>query len=244
MGKGGASAMMGFNSPMTLAFFLFAFAAGEAMGQTALHGNTPPDNVQSRVLVLSPKAATRPDDTHAALALSNTSLSGKITFRGRVRTIQQLRTGSPPNPWECAWLVWNHHGDHFYYLALKTNGWEIGKRDSVYPGHQRFLKTGEGAHELGVWYEFEITQIENEISVSINGVEVARLTDIERPYTFGKFGFYTEDAVIQVDDITAPFKEDFEDHLLEVHRRDGHAIKNWFMVFLGQGYGEVANTNK
>lgn len=226
-----------------LALLVIVLASGETKGQTASR-SSPTENAQSRVLLLSPAAATRPGHTHAALVLSNTSFSGEITFRGRVRTVRQLRTGSPPNPWECAWLVWNYYGGHFYYLALKTNGWEIGKHDRAFPGNQMFLMTGAGSFDLGVWYQFEITQKENEIAVRINDVEVARLTDTVRPYTSGKFGFYTEDAVIQVDDITAPFREDFEDYPLEVHRRDGQVLKNWFMPFLGHGHAAIVKAEK
>src|SRR5262245_54436278 len=107
---------------------------------------------QTRVLVLSPKIATRPNETHAALGLSKTSFSGEIKFRGRVQTARQLRTGSPPNPWECAWIVWNYQAHRFYYLALKTNGWEIGKFDQLFHRKQKFLKTGTTPFEVGTWH--------------------------------------------------------------------------------------------
>jgi hypothetical protein len=201
-------------------------------------------NVGTHVLVLSPKASTRPSETHSALALSNTSFAGDITFRGRVKTVQQLRIGSPPNPWECAWLVWNYQGDHFYYLALKTNGWEIGKHDRAFKGHQKFLRTGIESYALGVWYEFEITQKENEISLRIDDVDIVTFRDEEHPYTAGKLGFYTEDAEIRVGSITSPFHDDFEDYPFVVQRGDGGILKNWFMPFLGHGYGAIVMGKK
>src|SRR5262249_31159760 len=137
----------------------------------------------TRVLVLSPKAPTRASETHAALVLSKASFTGDITFRGRVRTVRQLRLGSEPNPWECVWIVWNYHGDHFYYFALKTNGWELGKRDRAEAGQQRFLKTGTAEYALGAWHDFEISQTQTEIRVSIDGAEIAVLEDTVRPYT-------------------------------------------------------------
>lgn len=247
---------------ITLALVSLVFVAGEAMGQPALQGEARPESpdiaqsfqsgaprqpaagLETRVLVLSPKVPTRPGETHAALALSNTSFAGDITFRGRVKTVQQLRSGSPPNPWECAWIVWNHQADRFYYVAIKPNGWEIGKRDRAYRGHQRFLKTGKTQYAIGEWHEFEISQVLNEITVRIDDVEVARFKDMARPYTSGKFGFYTEDAEIQISDITAPFNEDFEDYPLEVHRGDGLVVKNWFMPFLGHGYAAITTAKK
>ena len=49
------------------------------------------------------------------------SYFGNFTYRGRVRTVRQLREGSPANPWEVAWVVWNYvDPNHFYYLAIKA----------------------------------------------------------------------------------------------------------------------------
>jgi hypothetical protein len=249
---------------MKIAFALFAVAlvAGEALGQTALPNGTMLEQLniaqnsdvdptpaqivdpESRVLVLSPEVATRPNETHAALVLSNMSFSGDITFRGRVQTVKQLRTGSSPNPWECVWIVWNYQGNHFYYVALKTNGWEIGKYDRTVKNQQKFLRTGKTPYELGVWHEFEITQKENEITVRIDDVDIAAFRDLVRPFMSGKLGFYTEDAEVQIDDITAPFNDDFEDYPLQVQRGDGRVVKNWFMPFLGHGYGAILTRKK
>ena len=83
--------------------------------------------MQGQVLVLEPKAATNPGDTHAALVISRGGFSN-VRFGGEAMTIAQLRTGSPPNEWETAWAVFAYTDNkHFYYLAMKTNGWELGK---------------------------------------------------------------------------------------------------------------------
>ena len=199
---------------------------------------------QTRVLVLSPQASTRPNETHAALALSKTSFSGDIKFRGRIQTVQQLRIGTPPNPWECAWLVWTYQAHRFYYVALKTNGWEIGKFDHDLHRKQKFLKTGEGSYAPGTWHDFEIEQKRDEIRVSLDGVEVATFRDVVRPYTAGKIGFYTEDAEIHIDRVTSPFSDDFEDYPVQKFQQDGQALKNWFMPFLGHGYAAVVTREK
>jgi len=201
-------------------------------------------NSHTRILVLSPKAAARANETHAALIISNASFSGDFTFRGRVRTVKQLRTGSDPNPWECAWVVWNYYRGHFYYLALKPNGWEIGKHDRSLTNQQAFLKTGKTEFAIGTWHEFEIAQRQNEIRVAIDGVETAAFEDATQPYTSGKLGFYTEDAEIQIGDISAPFKDDFESYPLGMIRGDGHVIKHWSMPFLGHGFAAIAAIKK
>lgn len=245
-----------------IALLAFVIATGDAIGQTALRSDATqarlelaqnsddaapiqqPEDLETRVLVLSPAVATHPNETHAALVLSNTSYSGDITFRGRVQTVRQLRAGSPPNPWECVWIVWNYQGNHFYYVALKTNGWEIGKYDRAVKRQQKFLRTGTTTYELGVWHEFEISQKENEITVRIDGADIAAFRDEVHPYTSGKLGFYTEDAEVQIDDITAPFNDDFEDYPLQVQRGDGRVVKNWIMPFLGHGYGAILTRKK
>ena len=76
--------------------------------------------------------------------------------------------------------------------------------------------------------------------MSIDDVEVAMLIDEVRPYTYGKLGFYTEDAEIQIDGITAPFNDDFKDYPLQFIVGDGHTMKNWFMPFLGHGYAAIS----
>ncbi|HLL26526.1 MAG TPA: family 16 glycoside hydrolase [Xanthobacteraceae bacterium] len=221
--------------------FAIALVAGAALAQTPAGGERAEE---THVLVLSPKPSTRANETHAALVLSVASYSGDVTFRGRVRTVKQLRSGSDPNPWECVWIVWNYYGGNFYYLALKTNGWEIGKRDHTQAGQQRFLKTGKAEFQVGGWHDFEISQKQNEITIQLDGEEVASLEDVDRPYTFGRIGFYTEDAEVQVDDVTAPFKDNFEDYPLQTIRGDGRVVKNWYLPYLGHGYAAISTGKK
>ncbi len=203
------------------------------------------DERTTRVLVLSPKAADHSDATHAALLISKKSYSGRILFGGRVQTVKQLRIGSLPNPWECAWLVWNYQNDeHFYYLAIKSTGWELGKRDPAYPGGQRFLASGEGDFRIGAWHGFLITQENEFISIRVNGDDIVSYADTERPYTDGKLGLYTEDAEVSLDDINAPFVDDFENYEPLTDTADGFAMNNWSVPFLGHGYVAVADRGK
>jgi hypothetical protein len=192
----------------------------------------------SRVLVLSPQAATRADVTHSALVLTRKRYSGSVAFAGRLQTVKQLRTGSAPNPWECGWVVWNYRdSEHFYYLAVKPNGWEIGKRDPAYPGGQRFLASGHTAYPIGSWHRFAVTQDGARMTVHLNGTKIAAYTDAERPYTDGALGFYVEDAEIQIDRITAPFAENFAAYPAKTMiRTDGAVMRNWVTPFLGYGF--------
>ena len=192
----------------------------------------------SRVLVLSPQAAESADITHSALVLTRKRYAGSLSFAGRLQTVRQLRTGSAPNPWECGWIVWNYQdADHFYYLAVKPNGWELGKRDPAYPGGQRFLASGHTEYPIGSWHRFAVSQDAARMTVHIDGARVAAFTDAERPYTSGALGFYAEDAEIEIDGITAPFAENFNAYPPRtIIKADGAVMRNWVAPFLGYGF--------
>jgi hypothetical protein len=153
-----------------------------------------------------PQTSTLPQETHASLTLSN-NLYGDLDLTVRAKTVQQLRT-PVANPWETAWALWRYTDDlHFYYVALKTNGWELGKEDPAYPGAQRYLATGSSpTFSVGTWYSVRVSQIGATITVSIDGREIVSFTDSERPYTSGSIGLYCEDAYVRFDDasLTTP----------------------------------------
>jgi hypothetical protein len=202
-------------------------------------------HVATRVFALSPKSAETADATHAALLITNKSYSGDISFAGRVQTVKQLRVGYSPNPWECAWLVWNYQDEHhFYYVAIKPTGWEIGKRDPAYVGGQRFLASGSEPFPIGAWHDFLIVQTGNLITVHLNGTEIASYADSERPYTNGHLGLYTEDAEVHLDEVVAPFSDDFEDYRPMAHNTDGAIINKWFSPFLGYGHVAVVDRRR
>jgi hypothetical protein len=204
-----------------------------------------PVSARTRVIVLAPKAADKADTTHAALLLSRQTFAAPFVFSGRVATVRQLRVGSPPNTWECAWLVFDYQDQkHFYYVAIKANGWELGKRDPAYPGGQRFLASGEGSFPVGAWHQFHISQGRDSqgrdvIMVRLDGAEIVSYMDRERPYRGGGLGMYGEDAEVQLADVTAPFADDFADYPLLRDTAEGRVINNWTAPFLGYGYVTV-----
>ncbi|MDP3973136.1 MAG: hypothetical protein Q8P61_09550 [Candidatus Nanopelagicales bacterium] len=161
-------------------------------------------------LRIQPATATGPESTHASLVVSRESYAPPCLRVGaRLRTVNQLRQGSPPNPWEVGWLVWDYtDNDHFTYLALKPNGWELGKRDPAYPGGQRFLATGSHpVAEIGAWQEAVVKRrvrtATTSTSVIVNGKSVANFVDSERPYRSGAVGIYSEDSTVELDRIAA-----------------------------------------
>lgn len=146
---------------------------------------------------LAPMASSQPDETHASLVTSRTTYR-HIDVTTLMRTDTQLRTGTAPNPWESAWLLWHYTDDlHFYALALKPNGWELSKEDPAYPGAQRYLATGSSpAFPIGSTARVRVRQSGATIRVDVDGRPLVTYTDRERPYGAGSVGLYTEDAAV------------------------------------------------
>lgn len=148
-------------------------------------------------VVLEPRSAASDDITHGGL-VRTTETYQDAAFEITVRTEAQVRAGDP-NVWEVGWVLWNYRdNDHFYAVALKPNGWEISKQDPAYPGKQRFVATGtERTFPVGTDYRVRVEQDWPRMTVSVDGQELATVTDDERPYRGGAIGLYTEDARVR-----------------------------------------------
>lgn len=155
----------------------------------------------SKHLIQRPQASTTGKETHASLVTTKASFTD-IDARVTVRTVEQLRTPAP-NPWETAWVVWDYVDDvHFYYLALKPNGWELGKEDPAYPGAQRFLATGASpTFPVDTNYRVRVVKVGSTMTVWVDGTKLTSFTDEERPYGGGSFGLYNEDAEVWFDNV-------------------------------------------
>lgn len=162
-------------------------------------------DIEDEKIVLEPQTSISHDETHAALVVGPEFSSGAKSFNYHVSlfTEKQLREENP-NQWEVGWIVWHYiDNDHFYYLILKPNGYELGKRDPSYEGGQRFLITGsEELFETNTWYDVQIIQEHNEISVFVDNEEILTFFDYEDPYLEGKIGLYTEDAKVYFDNVS------------------------------------------
>lgn len=152
-------------------------------------------------LDVAPRVSARPGETHAGLVTSLRTFSS-MEFAVSTRTVKQLRTGSSPNPWETAWVLWDYTDDrHFYSVVLKPTGWELGKEDPAYPGSQRYLRTGTRRFPIGHRYRIRVVHRSSTITVYVNGMRLTSYMDRERPYASGEVGLYTEDAKAQFDDV-------------------------------------------
>jgi Ca2+-binding RTX toxin-like protein len=199
-----------------------------------------PDPISQNHLVLSPQASTAAGETHAALVVSQASFSN-VRFSAGFETLEQLRTGSAPNPWESAWAVFDYTDNtHFYYVAFKPNGWELGKADPAYPGAQRFLATGSSpVSAVGTEHSFDIQQDGNVISVWLDGALLTTFTDNERPYLGGKIGFYTEDAKVAFDNVSGSMTESFEGYAPQTFSDGATLGAVWETPFVGYGFGGI-----
>jgi hypothetical protein len=151
-----------------------------------------------------PKTSTVASETHAALNTSVASF-GNGTLVAEFGTNQQLRKN--PNAWERPWLLWHYTDNlHFYYLVLKSNGWEIGKEDPAYPGAQQFLGSGSNYTwpVAGSWTHVEVSSVGTTFTVKATdktGVLRTLFTYTDQAanasqYVSGKVGLYSEDASV------------------------------------------------
>lgn len=158
--------------------------------------------------------------TSASLVVCNHTTTGDVGYRVRLQTVEQLRSPTP-NPWEVAWFCWNYTEPasdvrRFYYVALKTNGIELGKVDqsTTFPGGQRFLFTDGTAHSLGTWYTVDVLQTGANIRVWVDGTLRVDFTDGvgsggtpawgtsgEIVMTSGAVALYHEDARVQFGEV-------------------------------------------
>lgn len=155
-------------------------------------------------ITLEPQAAADQDITHGGL-VHTVGKCKDADFSVTLNTESQVRQGEA-NTWEVGWVLWNFQSDtHFYAVALKPNGWEISKQDPDYDGNQRFLASGDTpTFPIGQDYRVTVTQNDGSMTVSVDGHELARVTDDQTPYREGTIGLYTEDARVHFSDFDLP----------------------------------------
>lgn len=162
---------------------------------------------------MNPAAPEALSQTHAALVTNEQVNEGDLDFVVTVKTLSQTRKNDPPNPWECAWVMWDWTAeDSFYAVALKPNGWEISKQDSTYDGNQRYIGSNTTpTFDVGVPYRIWVKRTAGETYVrwavedasQPDGIPATgwnylwHFTDTERPLNKGKIAFYVEDAEVE-----------------------------------------------
>jgi hypothetical protein len=161
-----------------------------------------------------PKTSIRYNDTTASLVTTSKAFSDfQMTLD--MKTVKQLRQNSPPNPWETAWVFWHYTDEfHYYGLVLKTNGFQIEKKDNnVRCDCEIYLvDVSHPKAKLGQWQTITLRVTNSasgkpHIKVWVNGVKAADFVDkkIHQPnspqLSSGYAGLYNEDSLVNFDNV-------------------------------------------
>lgn len=158
-------------------------------------------------VTMIPKAATQPGETHAALVVSKQSVRQPFQLSYTMKTAQQLRTGSTPNPWEVGWVMFGYKKTGaFKYLVLKPDGYGLELGESLLHDNQNFLYTsviGQDQFPVNTDNDVVIRVKKNVVTVTVNGKKHLQYTMSKKDALSadGQYGFYTEDASVQVTNI-------------------------------------------
>ncbi|GAI18004.1 unnamed protein product, partial [marine sediment metagenome] len=101
--------------------------------------------IENGEVSLSTPPTTSINETSSAL-LASRKRASDFSFEVTLRTLEQLRQGNNPNNWEVGWIFFRYTDPaNFYWVLLKTNGYELGKKQGSYDqsydtyGNQIFL---------------------------------------------------------------------------------------------------------
>ncbi len=177
-------------------------------GTVNITSSTATGNDNNTVFYEKPKTSVRPNETHAALTLT-TQTYEDVEIHLKVKTNKQLRQNSTPNPWEVAWIIWRYQDDwHHYYFIFKPNGIELGKKQNEnHAEEQIFLYTAnEPKLKIDEWNTWHIKMSGNHIEIWLKMADgtvqrVVNYYDNTRITGPGNIGLYTEDALVQFDDV-------------------------------------------
>jgi hypothetical protein len=175
--------------------------------------NTTPNNTNNYFFE-QPKASVYYNETRASLATTTKAFSD-FQMKLDMKTVMQLRQNTAPNPWETAWIFW-HWTDNFHYyaLVLKTNGFQIEKKDNNNHNDSAEIYLIDVSHpkvKLGQWQTITIRHEGSRsgtphIQVWVDGVKAADFVDNETLNSYkmssGYLGLYTEDAKVNFDNVS------------------------------------------
>jgi hypothetical protein len=184
------------------------FGASGTIPVTPLTTVADNNNNNNTVFYEEPKTSTSPNETHAALTLT-TETYEDVEMQLKVKTNEQLRQNSTPNPWEVAWIMWRFQDDwHHYYFIFKPNGVELGKKQNENQAEEQiFLYTAnEPQLKINEWNTWRIKMSGNHIEIWLKVADGSWLTVVDyhddTPIVGpGNIGLYTEDAHVQFDDV-------------------------------------------
>lgn len=159
-------------------------------------------------ILLIPKSAIVPGETHASLLLSIKTLSQPLQnfeMKVTVTNLEQLRVGSP-NPWEFFWVFFNYTLDNSgkkktNYALVKPTGIEIGKAFN-HDGQKFLLTQSTPSIQMGATYTLTIIKKGTRVTLLLDDKPAAdyESTDAEKNIydVPGAIGLYSEDARVRI----------------------------------------------
>jgi hypothetical protein len=159
------------------------------------------------VFFLESPAPLNQGETYSSLTLSTRSYKN-FHMNLDVRTASQTREGSPPKPWDVAWIFWHAIGNgteemdrtHFYYSLVKTNGVEVGKYDGgfntesqVILANKYYPKETSLYNKIGEWHNWDIVVLNDHITIKIDNVPAFDIID-SASFDSGRIGLYNENS--------------------------------------------------
>ena len=162
----------------------------------------------NNVFFETPAVSTSTGQTHSTLVTS-TQKWGNFELDIDVKTVQQLRQNSAPNPWEVAWIFFRQTDTfHYYAFLVKPNGIEFDKKDcntctDPVQGQQFLVTASSPTLKIGGWSHWKITAIGNHITISVDGNKVIDYVDqsMSQQLSSGAIAMYTEDANVNFDNV-------------------------------------------
>jgi hypothetical protein len=151
-------------------------------------------------VTLSSTPPTTAAETHSSLITTKrTWQDSTISFAAT--TQQQLRLGTAPNPWEVGWVLFRFQDlANYYWFMLKTNGFELGKKQGS--DEQIFLATGDlPAAAVGQTRQIRVRAQGPRIQVFVDGSKVVDYVD-PKPLGAGSVGLYEEDSQARFDSLS------------------------------------------
>jgi hypothetical protein len=183
------------------------FISGGTSGVRTVSG----DNV----MWLRPQVSTSAPQTSSVVNYTVNDLFQDFELTCRMRTISQIRTGSAPNSWETAWLIWrigDINGQMGYYFVIKTNGCEFGKSDNIDSSQSNYILATPGSPTctMGQWYNVKVRVEGSHHKVWVDDVLVVDYEDIspkDAPLPSrmiqraGHIALYCEDAEVEFNNV-------------------------------------------
>lgn len=183
----------------------------------------------NNAMVMTTGIAIKPSETYSSLLLSTQKFKD-FDLSIDVKTLKQSRTGSIPNNWEVAWLMWNRFDryDDFHYYAFlmfsnarKNNptGFQLEKKDNDIQDDaaEIFLVPPKGLGtplKINTWQNWRVRQTGTitgtpNIQIWVDGIQLIDYTD-NKPgvprnsptmLKGGSIVLYCEDSTVAYDNV-------------------------------------------